>query len=235
MKRSGGMAGKIIHTAGGSWCAAERGGGSPSFSAARTGHGCCLGASSNATSALSSVHGAKQRRKPALVCACMNFSAQLPIGCGARSKIVQFWRMDAAVQPTWEVSKDIAAVNGCRLPSGAQTNISFGKLFSNTVAHRRLRSPSTASGAKRALAVPRPSRDAANMENLQIKRVNEQRLPNDGHRILVDRLATRGQPEELAINVGSRCAAQHGIANGWIITRALEGVSRSLRRTLPQP
>ena len=55
-------------------------------------------------------------------------------------KIVQFWSMDAAVQPTWEVSKDIAAVKWLPLAKAVRKlSYPLEKLFLNTVAHRRLR------------------------------------------------------------------------------------------------
>jgi 8-oxo-dGTP diphosphatase len=54
-----------------------------------------------------------------------------------QAKIVQFWRMDAAARPTWEVSKDIAAVKWLPLAKAVRKlSYPLEKLFLNTVGRR---------------------------------------------------------------------------------------------------
>ena len=51
-----------------------------------------------------------------------------------RSKIVQFWRMDAAVRPTWEVTKDIVAIKWLPLAKAVRKlSYPLEKLFLSSV------------------------------------------------------------------------------------------------------
>lgn len=73
-----------------------------------------------------------------------------------RSKMVQFWRMDAAVRPTWEVTKDIAAIKWLPLAKAVRRlSYPLEKLFLSSVGHhgflrrkRGLRLKARARGAK---------------------------------------------------------------------------------------
>jgi 8-oxo-dGTP diphosphatase len=73
-----------------------------------------------------------------------------------RSKMVQFWRMDAAVRPTWEVTKDIAAIKWLPLAKAVRRlSYPLEKLFLSSVGYhgflrrkRGLRLKARARGAK---------------------------------------------------------------------------------------
>jgi 8-oxo-dGTP diphosphatase len=59
-----------------------------------------------------------------------------------QSKIVQFWWMDAAVRPTWEVSKDIAAIKWLPFAKALRKlRYPLEKLFLSSVARLGLRRP----------------------------------------------------------------------------------------------
>ena len=59
-----------------------------------------------------------------------------------QSKIVQFWRMDAAIRPTWEVSKDIAAIKWLPLAKAVRKlSYPLEKLFLSNVARHGFRRP----------------------------------------------------------------------------------------------
>ena len=99
-----------------SWCAAARAGGSQSCSAARTGFGFCLGASSSVTNALSSAPGAKRRKRPAFACACMNLSVRSPTGPAAVRKSCSSgaWMRRRSQPGRWR--RTSWRSNGCRSP-----------------------------------------------------------------------------------------------------------------------
>jgi 8-oxo-dGTP diphosphatase len=73
-----------------------------------------------------------------------------------RSKIVQFWQMDAAARPTWEVTKDVVAIKWLSLAKAVRKlSYPLEKLFLGGVGHhgfmrrrRGLRLKGRARGAK---------------------------------------------------------------------------------------
>ena len=68
------------------------------------------------------------------------FLGAITYGVRGQVKIVQFWRMDAAVRPTWEVSKDIAVVKWLPLAKAVRKlSYPLEKLFLNTVAKTKPR------------------------------------------------------------------------------------------------